>query len=370
VTILHRYLLRSALRSSLLAAVFLGFTLVSLRLLRFGRLIGQPGVGLTEVSRLFVLLVPTFLELIIPLAVYIGVASTLVRLRQDGEITAVYAAGARPTVFVRPILLFATFVAAAAFFSAAFVRPAALSSLRTYAGRLATTSPATLIQANVFLAPAPGIVLYVNRVDDGGSIHGILLSDNRSRERRQVAIAAKGTLLANEQASAPMLRLEDGTIHSIDLRDQHVETTEFAELDWRLPIDEESLQSQSRTPAELSLLELLHAPAGPTSTPSPTALQLELFRRFALPFSCIIFALAGLSPLRSKRRSSYGEVAWIGGAAAILYYLSSTLAEALTVQEVISPQFGAVLPTVAIGAFVAASLSLYPTRLPRIAQSS
>ncbi len=366
MAILHHYVIRSVVRSSAVAAGFLGFTFLSLRLLRFGRILGQPGISFFDIAAICLLLMPTLLELLVPLALYVGIASVLVRLRNEGELHALYALGGSPTVLLFPITVLSLLVAFATFFSASVLRPAALASLRERLATLAVADPTAFLQSQVFVSIGKNLVIYVSNISqDGTVLQGILLSDSRAPERRQVATAKRGTILPGSQGLARTLRLEDGTILSLSRESKEVETTSFKQLDWRLPSLESGEALGQRRPTEMSLRQLLDRapPSLQDGQASIMSMRLEFFRRVFTPFACLVFAFAATSPILNRTKVSYGSVGLMGAAAAIVYYLALTLGEVLTVHRALSPPLGALMPVLAVFVLTVGSLTLSGSRL-------
>lgn len=358
VKTLHKYLLRCVLRPFLLAALFLAFLFLSLRLLRFARLIVDRGLGLVDLLSISGYLVPAFLELVVPLALYVAVASTIVRLRADGEITALYALGLRSRSILAPLAVVAAALALLTLPLAVHVRPWALRSLQMYVAQRVTERPSLGIQEKVFLAPSPGVVLYVHSIRAGGQdLQGVLLADSRSREKKEVVIARAGWLDPEAQGGALLLRLYDGFVHTVDKRADRVETITFKQFDWRLAARTASQGAHIGRPQEMSWQEIRLASRGDdhdsvVREPS-RSVRLEMFRRATSPLGCVVFFVASLFPLNLPIRTSYGAVAGLLGLLVLGYYTSQTAAEVLTMQGVFPPLVGAVFPYFVLGALIA-----------------
>ena len=80
--------------------------LLTLRMLKFASLIVNKGVEVSQIATVFVSIIPTFLEIAIPLAALLGVMLAFARLSGDSEIIVMRASGISFTQFLGPVLLF------------------------------------------------------------------------------------------------------------------------------------------------------------------------------------------------------------------------------------------------------------------------
>ena len=121
--ILGKYILReiaSFFSVSILALIGL---LLTLRMLRFAALIVNRGVELSEIATIFIAVVPTFLEIAIPMATLLGVMLAFARFSGDSEIIVIRASGISLFQLVKPVLIFATLVGLGTVFISTTLRP-------------------------------------------------------------------------------------------------------------------------------------------------------------------------------------------------------------------------------------------------------
>ncbi len=89
-----------------------------------------PGIGLGFLVDVFPLFFPMALQFTLPLAVLTGVVMTFSRMAQDGEVTALAAAGIPIGVFARPVLAWAAIIAVLGFGLTDLAAPFAAGKLR------------------------------------------------------------------------------------------------------------------------------------------------------------------------------------------------------------------------------------------------
>ena len=91
--ILYRYTLREMLAPFALGLTIFTFVLLLARLLRLIELVVNRGLPATQVSQLFLYLLPAFLEVTVPMAMLLAILVAFGRLSADSEITALRSSG-------------------------------------------------------------------------------------------------------------------------------------------------------------------------------------------------------------------------------------------------------------------------------------
>src|SRR5262249_60475491 len=88
------------------------FTLILLvgRILKLVELVVNRGVPFLQIAKLFALILPTFLEMTVPMALLLGVFLGLGRLSSDHELVALKASGISPLQILVPIGIIAVIV--------------------------------------------------------------------------------------------------------------------------------------------------------------------------------------------------------------------------------------------------------------------
>lgn len=128
--ILFRYLI-----SEIIPPFFLGllaFTSVLLigRILRLIELVVTRGVPILQILKLFSLILPTFLEMTVPMAFLLAILLGLGRMSNDQELLAMKASGISPAQILWPVAILAFVIALVTFFLTMFARPVANFALK------------------------------------------------------------------------------------------------------------------------------------------------------------------------------------------------------------------------------------------------
>jgi len=333
------------------------FTLILLtaRIVRLIELVVSRGVPFLEITKLFALILPTFLETTLPMAFLLGVLFGCGRLSSDLETLALKACGVSPVHFLLPVGLVALLVSLLTLALSTFVRPAANVAVKKELYTIAKGSAGSLLREKVFNNYFPKVLIYVDEViPPGNTFQGVLIVDRRDKTKENLIIGRVGLLLSGEETSAIGLRLFDGTIHERQKERSGFSQTSFNVYHFRLDIaDALSLFDEEKTsPSDMSLQQLGATIRSKESTGvSPTLELMEAHQRFAFSFAPLVFGLLGIAivmaPSRPRASPSRGVASclfWL-----LAYYGLLSFGRAIGERELIAPGFALWLPNLTVG---------------------
>ena len=208
-----KYLLLELISPFGLGLLIFTFVLFMQQVLRLIELVINKGVGVSVVLRMIAYIMPSFLVMTIPMAVLVATLSAFGRLSTDSEITAMKASGISLYSLCVPVLIFATGATAITFFFYAEALPWGNRNFRLVLYELARTKAAIALKDKVFDTSYPGLVIYIEEIDDQDVFHGVMLSDTRDNNNQQVIFADTGRLISDEKQLRVILRLENGESH-------------------------------------------------------------------------------------------------------------------------------------------------------------
>lgn len=362
--ILDRYLLREISVPFVLGLTLFTLILLIARILKIIELVVNRGVPFFKVLLLFSYILPGFLEITVPMALLLAVLIALGRMASDSEITALRAAGIGLARVTRPILLFAAVAFVANLALSLHVRPWANALLRNGLYEMAKTRATAALRSRVFADDFAGLVLYVDRIEPPGNrLNGVLISGNLPHggngdtgapadSQRSTVIAKSGVVISDESAQLVMLRLFDGSVHTLDSAKAGYQRTDFTTFDIRLDIGLALAHAHRRPkePREMTLRELRTAMVEEQAPGVSTAEAIEYYRRFMIPFACLVFAALAVplgvqSSANLRARSLAVSIVVI-----FVYYALLTCGESLAERGYTSPLLGLCLPNLVLGA--------------------
>lgn len=374
--ILFRYLI-----SEVVPPFFLGllaFTSVLLigRMLKLIELVVTRGVPFLQIGKLFSLILPTFLEMTVPMAFLLAILLGLGRMSNDQELLAMKASGVSPTQILWPVAALALVIALATLFSTMFVRPAANFALKKELYNIAKNRVGTALKEKVFNDDFPKILIYVEEiVPPGNTAQGVLIVDKRDNTREDVILGKVARISTDEETNSLGLRLFDGTIYEREKNRPGFSQTRFNIYDFKLDLDDlvGPVRQKESGPKEMMLPELLAAiDSKQSSGVQATAEKMELHQRISFGFVPLLFSLLGVSltliPRASRANRSWGFMLclfWL-----VAYYVLLSLGKALGDKGVLHPFPALWLPNFVVGGagayFLKRALRESPLNIPPV----
>lgn len=347
--------------SEVLPPFFLGlltFTLILLitRLLRMIELVVTRGVPLPQLAKLFSFILPTFLEMTVPMAFLLAILLGLGRLSNDQELLAMKASGISPLQILLPIAGIGLLISALTLMLTLYGRPAANLALKKELFNIAKSRVATALKEKIFNDDFPKILIYVEEiVPPGNTAQGILIVDKRDKIRESIILGKVALINTNEESNALELRLFDGSIYEREKNRPGFSQTRFNIYDFKLGLDElvGPVREKETGPKEMPVADLVDAINAKKHLPSRAIPErMELHQRISFGFVPLIFAFLGVSltllPRNSRANRSSGFMLclfWL-----MIYYALLSLGKALGDKSIVHPIPALWLPNLTIGA--------------------
>ena len=213
-------------------------------------IIVEHGQSLAKFGWLTVLIVPSLLAVVIPFALFGAALYALHRLHSDSEIAVMFAAGVSLLQVARPVLLIAAVAAAATLWINLDLMPRSYRVLKREVAEIRADVAAAVLRSGEFMTVREGFTVYVDDVQPGGALTGLLVHDYRNGENAETYMAQRALL--RETDSGPVIYLVNGNVQRTNRKTGSVDIVNF-----------------DRTAVNLG-----------AATDSPRALQLEMTERY------------------------------------------------------------------------------------------
>ncbi len=331
---LDRYILKEIGQLFLLILFVLTFVLLMGKLLQLVDLIINKGLGLIDISRLILYLMPSFLIFTLPISFLTAILIGIGRLSADNELTALKAAG-----IGLPRLLWPVGSMAMGFFLVTalvvlFLLPYGNQATKNLLFRLAMTKASVGIKEKIFNTDFQGVLIYAEKVSPRADyLEGVIISDRRLTSEPGTFYAKKAFLVSDHQSRKVFLRLEKGSLHLVDANLNSYRRMEFASYDVQLDIGS-ALTESGPAPRvalpEMTILDLwqnMGSARSDVKTYRETAIELN--KRFTIPVSCLVFGLLGIPLSIRAHRSVKSRGMTISLLIVLAYYLMQMSGDAL-----------------------------------------
>jgi lipopolysaccharide export system permease protein len=182
-------------------------------MLKLTSLIVNRGVALGQIATVFVAIIPTFLEIALPMSALLGVMLAFARMCGDSEVVVFKASGVGLASFIKPLGIFALGIGLISLYVSCVLRPWGFDTLSNALFDIAKSKSTSGLSEGVFNKLGE-ITLYAEKIDYAtGELSRVIVDDKRDLAQRKVVIAKRGTILADPVAQTISLLLAEGVAH-------------------------------------------------------------------------------------------------------------------------------------------------------------
>src|SRR5574337_1868033 len=213
--LIDRHLLKEMAASFALGLGIFTFVLLMDQMMRLMDLIINKGVPVGVVLRLILYILPFSLTVTIPMSVLLAVLATYGRVSSEGEAIVLKASGLSLYRLMAPGVLCGVVATLATLWISTLIQPNSTRAFKTLTYQLYHTQALTAPEEGIFNTEYPGLAIYVDRSEKrDGTLHGILVIDQRSQADQHLIIAQEGKLFSkNNNDDAPIgLQLSKGAL--------------------------------------------------------------------------------------------------------------------------------------------------------------
>jgi lipopolysaccharide export system permease protein len=336
-------------------ATVAGITLLGLVVLvllqqavRLADLITKQGVSPLTIAPILALALPALVVTILPVCSLMAPAITYSRLATDSELLALRATGYSFYQLLTPILGLGVFMGALTAVFVLAVIPHANFLARQWVFEAVSTSIQLRVRERVFQSPLPGLIVYVERVDENnGRLEGVLIADNRTPEAITI-FASEAKILPDFAGMRVVVKMHNGSLLRRE-GEQSFQQATFERYSFVIDIGNpwDGTELSRKRVREMTLDEIWQqVQTLRVSGGSYRRALVEWHKRVVLPVSCLVLAFVG-APLGglNRRTGRLGGFAMSAGSL-LLYYILVTAGSSLAETGAISPLLGVWGPNV------------------------
>lgn len=305
-----RYIFKQLVVGMILVTCGLTILLWLSQSLRFIDLIVNKGLSAALFLRLTSMLLPGFLMVVLPIAIFTVVLFVYNKLSGDRELVVMRAAGMSQWELSKPALILASVVGAMSFALTLWIAPESVRSFRELQWSIRQDVTHLVLKEGEFTDVGSGIVVFVGQRAADNVLSNILIWDTRDPEKEVTVMAESGALVTG--ASAPRIHLVNGArqeyrpdTHAFSMLYFDSYTAEFGE-------SHSSDTVRFRDARERSLGDLFGETEGTLSAQDVRRFRVEGVTRLLLPLHVVGFSLLALLGLLGgsfDRRGQNGRIA-------------------------------------------------------------
>ena len=336
-------------------ATVAGITLLGLVVLvllqqavRLSDLITKQGVSPLSIAPILALALPALVVTILPVCSLMAPAVTYSRLATDSELLALRATGYSFYQLLTPILGLGVFMGVATGVLVLEVIPHANFLARQLVFDAVSTSIQLRVRERVFQSPLPGLVVYVERIDENnGQLEGVLIADNRTPEATTI-FASEAEILPDFAGMRVIVKMRNGSLLRRE-GEQSFQQATFERYNFVIEVGNpwDGAELSRKRVREMTLGEIWQqVQILRVIGESHLRALVEWHKRVALPVSCLVLVFVGAPVGGLNRRTGRLGGFAISAGSLLLYYILVTAGSSLAETGAISPLLGVWGPNV------------------------
>ncbi|MBN2329221.1 MAG: LptF/LptG family permease [Candidatus Omnitrophica bacterium] len=302
-------------------------------------------------------ILPTIMLLTFPMAILLAAMMVYGRLAQDNELTALQAAGYNSRQLLIPVVLIGAILTALLLWWGHRIAPKGLRYFDSMAASILQDTATAGIRPGGF-NPLGDYIIVPNTIDDDGIMHNVRMYEHSGGRITTSISAPSGSISYAPIDNSIFLNMQHGNIFQVTEQGRRMNIN-FDRFDFSIGISGllNKLAKPSHSENKLSHADLLFTIKNPKPDDASMArwwirCKIELARRSALPFACLIMAvlgaLLGIISGRGKRSSCYAMTIVI----IFSYYVMLNFSESLANSEMLSSYVSLWIPNI-IGVLIA-----------------
>jgi len=292
---LTRYMFRQALLVMLSICVVFSFAVWLVQALRLIDLIVNRGLSVGVFLHLAMLILPRFIDVVLPIAVFVAILFIYNKLIAESELVVMRAAGVGHFMLARPALLTGAIGTVLLYALALYFLPAANRSFKDLQFEIRNRFASVLIQDGVFNTISDRLMVYVKSRDDNGELVSILIYDSRQPDKPVTVFAERGAIANTPEG--PRLLMVNGTRQQRDETNGHLSVLTFDKYTLELAELTDAPGARDRQVDERYTGELVSTIASSDNAEWRRAALVELNMRLAGPLAPLTLALLPLACL-------------------------------------------------------------------------
>jgi lipopolysaccharide export system permease protein len=312
------YILRQIVGPFALFTLLLTLVVWLTQSLRLLDLVINRGQSAPIFAYLTLLMLPSLLTVIVPVAFFGAALYALHKLNNDSEMVVMWSAGVSRLQLAIPVLIAAAVAMAVTYACGLWLMPAGQRAMRDKVFDIRADIGAAILREGAFTQPTTGLTVFIRELRPAGEIRGILVHDNRNPQR-PISYVAEAGMLAQTPEGARLIMV-NGNVQQSEQGGARLSVLRFDRYVFDLDQFAGPQRGTERETSERYLSELFYPNiSGRGSEVRQSVYQAEGHNRLSSPLYCLAFALIALAATASGHmaRGSYAmrlTGAAVGGA--------------------------------------------------------
>lgn len=308
LTGLNRYILRQCLSVMLFVTGALTAAVWLAQSLKLVDLIVNRGLSAEIFLYLAMLILPRFLDIVIPIGGFIAVLFVFNRLITESELVVMRAAGMSPFALAKPVLELAAISWFILMLLSVWLLPASNRAFKDLQFEIRNRFVSSLLQEGSFTTISDKLTIYIGARNDRGEVIGLMIDDERDPKHPVTLLAERGAFA--DTGGGERIIMVNGDRQQYDRDTGKLSVLTFDRYVLDLDLMREAPEARAREAQERYLPELFFPPRD-LDRGTRDAYLVEANERLTIPlsaFSFVLIPLACLLPGEFNRRGQLKRV--------------------------------------------------------------
>jgi lipopolysaccharide export system permease protein len=305
---LNRYILWQCFTTMIFVTAALSAAVWLAQSLRLIDLIVNRGLSVEVFFYLALLILPRFLNIVLPIGAFIAVLFVFNRLTSESELVVMRAAGLGPLDLARPVFVLAGIAFLILLSLSAYFLPASNREFKDLQFEIRNRFVSALLQEGAFTSVSDKLTIYIAHRNERGEVVGLLVNDDRDPQQPVTILAERGAFADTAQGSR--IIMVNGSRQRFDRATGKFSMLTFERYTLDLDMLRDAPGLRFRDAQERFLGELFVPPAN-LDPMTRASFLLEAHQRLIIPlsvFSFVMIPLACLLPGEFNRRGQLRRV--------------------------------------------------------------
>lgn len=290
-----RYVLRQLFAGMILVSAGLTCIIWLSQSLRFVEMIVNRGLSAGTFVYMTMLLLPNFLTVILPIALFTVIVFTYSKMVTDRELVVMRAAGVGQFGLAKPALIVTLLTLVLGYLLNLYLLPESYRAFRILQWEIRNTYSHVLLKEGSFNPITSAVTVYVRERAPDGQLLGILVHDEREESAPVTLMAERGALV--DTGKGPRVVMYNGNRQTVG-ENSKLSILYFDRYVFEVPTSNETLAERFREPRERSMSELINLEDAKGINENDWGkYKVELHKRFVTPLLGVGYAMVGLACL-------------------------------------------------------------------------
>jgi lipopolysaccharide export system permease protein len=299
------YLTGQILTAMLFVVVSLTCVIWLSQSLRFVDLIVNRGLPITTFITLTVMLMPTWLSIVLPIATFGSTLFVYNRLANDREMVVMAAAGISPLRLARPAMGVAVLATLLCYVMTLYLVPMSYRGFKELQFQIRHNLEHLVLKEGEFRTLGDDVTVYIRSREKDGQLYGLIVHDQSDPTASVTLVAEQGALVDSE--TGPRVVMVNGSRQERDTATGRVNILYFDRYTIDLGTMKANVQRNYRDQNELFVSELLFPDPATTNPNDLNDYIAEGNQRLTSPLLALSLTAIGLAVMLSGEFSRRGQ---------------------------------------------------------------